>query len=383
MPLKLKKVGKVWYIHGSVHGNRIRESARTDSREHAEAKRKELQRDLEDKVYLHDKTFLQAIDMYLEKGGEGRFLAPIHEKFGAWKLRDVTAEAVSRGATELYPEHEPSTVKRQYYVPMNAIMRTAHEAGWCHDLRFKAPKVKRKPVDYADDLWFRIFHANAGARISLFVKILHTTGARAGEICRIVIRDLNFEHRTLTLRRTKSGKSRSIKLAPEAMNTIAAWLSKEDERLQKLGDPSKLLTPESPVFGYADKSTVNQAIRRVCERVNKREGRMVLRYLSSHKVGRHAFAYKLLSQGESLKTVQEMGGWGSIKVLNDNYGHMERSHVDSKLVDLSFATFAEKASPQLLESDPNENRQELGKLNDDDELARSFFERVKLRKTTV
>lgn len=375
MPLKLKKIGKVWYIHGSVHGQRIRESARTDSREHAEAKRKELQRDLEDKIYLHDKTFLQAIDMYLEKGGEGRFLAPIHEKFGTYKLRDVTAEAVSRGATELYPDHEPSTVKRQYYVPMNAIMRTAHEAGWCHDLRFKAPKVKRKPVDYADALWFKIFHANAGPRISLFLKTLFTTGARVSEICQIAIRDLNFDHMTITLRRTKSGKSRTIKMAPEAMQAIGAWLHEEDLRRQ--------LTPESNVFGYANRFSVNQAIRRVCARVNKREGHVVLRYLSSHKCGRHAFAYELLSKGESLKTVQEMGGWGSIKVLNDNYGHLERSHVDSKLVDLSYATFAEKSSPLELQNHAQENRQESGKAVDDDELARSFFERVKARNSVV
>lgn len=375
MPLKLKKIGKLWYIHGSVHGQRIRESTRTDSREHAEAKRKELQRDLEDKIYLHDKTFLQAIDMYLEKGGEGRFLAPIHEKFGTWKLRDVTAEAVSRGATELYPDHEPSTVKRQYYVPMNAIMRTAHEAGWCHDLRFKAPKIKRKPVDYADDLWFRVFYANAGRRIELFLKTLHATGARVSEICRVVVRDLSFDHMTITLRRTKSGKSRTIKLAPEAMRAIGTWLYEEDKR--------RPMTPESSVFGYASRFSVNQAIRRVCERVNKREGRIVLRYLSSHKVGRHAFAYRLLSQGESLKTVQEMGGWGSIKVLNDNYGHLERSHVDSKLVDLSSATFAEKSSPVELLNHVEENRQESGKLIDEDELARAFFERVKLRKSMV
>lgn len=373
MPLKLKKIGKVWYIHGSVNGQRVRESARTDSREHAEAKRKELQRDLEDKILAHEKTFTDAVSLYLAKGGEGRFLAPIHERFGRLKMRDIVPELVARTAAEIYPDHEPSTVRRQYYVPMNAIMRTAHQAGWCHDVRFQLPKVKRKPVDYADDLWFKIFYANCGRRIELFLKTLHATGARVSEICRVIVRDLSFDHMTLTLRRTKSGKSRTIKMAPEAMQAIGAWLYEEDKR--------RPMTPESSVFGYSSRFSVNQAIRRVCERVNKREGRVVLRYLSSHKVGRHAFAYRLLSQGESLKTVQEMGGWGSIKVLNDNYGHLERSHVDSKLVDLSFATFAEKGSPPELQHRPDENRQETGKLPDDDELARAFFERVKARET--
>ena len=52
-------------------------------------------------------------------------------------------------------------------------------------------------------------------------------------------------------------------------------------------------------------------------------------YLSSpSKIGRHAFAARLLDQGETSKVVMEAGGWKSAPLFNETYGHLERSHVD-------------------------------------------------------
>ena len=63
------------------------------------------------------------------------------------------------------------------------------------------------------------------------------------------------------------------------------------------------------------------AIERVCRKAG-------LPYLSSHKVGRHAFAARLLAQGQSLKLVQDAGGWATIQVVSEIYGHLEQQAID-------------------------------------------------------
>jgi site-specific recombinase XerD len=73
-------------------------------------------------------------------------------------------------------------------------------------------------------------------------------------------------------------------------------------------------------FGFRSSQGFNKALRRACEAAG-------LPYLSGHKIGRHAFAARLLAAGHSLKVVKEAGGWASMKVLEENYGHLELSQV--------------------------------------------------------
>ena len=51
--------------------------------------------------------------------------------------------------------------------------------------------------------------------------------------------------------------------------------------------------------------------------------------MSSHKIGRHAFAARLLREGHSLRVVQDAGGWKVARMVTDHYGHLERSQVDA------------------------------------------------------
>ena len=82
--------------------------------------------------------------------------------------------------------------------------------------------------------------------------------------------------------------------------------------------------PNALVFGYAGRWSVNQAIERACQRAG-------VPYLSSHKVGRHAFAARLLRAGHSLKLVQEAGGWRVARMVSDHYGHLERSQISAAI----------------------------------------------------
>jgi integrase len=174
---------------------------------------------------------------------------------------------------------------------------------------FDKPKVRRKPVEYASDQWFNKVLPYCGARLIAILTFMTLTGARVSEACALRWEDVDISSSQALLRNTKNGSPRLVDLAPPV---VAA--------LSHIADTN--LCPNKRVFGYAARWSVNQAIRRAC----KRSGAP---YLSSHKVGRHAFAARLLRAGHSLKLVQEAGGWKVARIVADHYGHLERSQVSA------------------------------------------------------
>lgn len=387
MPLKLKKKGKTWHVDGYVNGERYRKSTGTTSREHAEAYRKERERDLEDRAYHHSASFADALDIYLEKGGEDRYVQPLLDNLGATRLRDITPSVASALATKLYGHCQPLTVRRHFYTPLNAIMRKASTAHLCPLVIFEAPKGKRKPVDYADDVWLRSFLEHAFARIALTVLFMTLSGARVTESCHLRVGDLNLAQGVAILRKTKNGKSRKVSLAPELVDVLRNWIVDQ-----------KLFEPGLVVFGYASRFSVNQAIERVCDKINleagairfvkiKNEqtgkmrkvrdiiGPLAIKYLSSHKVGRHAFAARLLLEGKSLKLLQQAGDWSSIQLVADTYGHLEQSAVDQTLRETGSALFTKMGSPALESQKPGTDGQVLDTRPNSDEMVESIRNR--------
>lgn len=314
MPLTLQKRGKVFYVTGTVRGKRYYESTRTGSRPHAEAWRQRREREILDAEYLGEARvalFAQAASIYMEKGGERRYLAPLIERWGKWKLAEITAAEVSRYATDRFSEHQSATVKRELYTPLNAVMRAAHRAGLGPLVVFEAPRVKRKPVQYADDRWLEQFFAHAHFRVAAIVLFMTLTGARVTEACRLTPADVDLGRAEAILRKTKSGKSRRLSLAPVLVDALR----------RALAECAREIDGAVRVFGYSERWSVNQAIERICRKAG-------IPVMSSHKVGRHAFAARLLAQGRSLKLVQDAGGWATISIVSEVYGHLEQQAID-------------------------------------------------------
>jgi integrase len=328
MSLKLTRRGKskVWYARGSVRGKRYFESTGTSSREHAEAWRRKRETEILDGTYLAEgnTSFAEAVEFYMEKGGEGRYLDLLLDVWGNTKLNEITPAEVSRVSRELFAAKSPATVKRQLYVPLNAVMKKAHAGNMAPLYQFEAPQVKLKPAEYADDTWLRAFVDNAHFQISAIVMFMSLTAARVTEACNLEPKDVDPEQMTCLLRKTKNGKPRVVALAPETMRLLQ----------RAIATCAKEIDGTVRVFGYAERFSVNQAIERVCRRAG-------LPYLSSHKVGRHSFAARMLSQGNSLKVVQEAGGWASITVLSAVYGHLERG------VSADATRRAQSSAPQI------------------------------------
>lgn len=394
MPLKLEKEGKIWYVRGSLNGRRVRESTRTHRRDLAEAHLRKIQKDIEDRVYHSKKTLSEAIAIYVEKGGEKRYLHLIHERFGKDALSDITPEAVSRFALETFGHMKASSIRRQYYTPLNAVMKAAHQAGMCPLVRFKPPKVERVMRSYATAEWLRTFHSYAWPQISIFVLFTSSTAARVTEACNLTLRDIDFERGYVILRMTKNGSGRSISVPKNLLGYILQWVDMENARRRGMKKGAKAeIAMDEPVFCYSSRWSVNQAIERVCDRVNIAMGALVMEgnkkvwltepmfpYHSSHNVGRHAFAARLLAEGRSLKFVAEAGGWKSIQIVSENYGHLERSAVDDRLRESTAAMVQEMGKGSGVELPILRSRRGnlLTKLDNDEVLIEAMRKRISM-----
>lgn len=85
---------------------------------------------------------------------------------------------------------------------------------------------------------------------------------------------------------------------------------------------------EAKLFGYASRFSLTRIIKRGCKRAG-------IAYHSPHKVGRHTFAARFLADGNSLKALQEAGGWKTIGVVAKTYAHLERAQVQAAVASVS------------------------------------------------
>ncbi len=317
--LKIVRRGKkgIYQIVGvcPLTGRDIRKSTGTDSERHADAQRIQLETRLLDERTFGKRataTFAEAIVLYQQKGHSLRFTGPLTRHFHARQLSSITDLDVMQFCQLTYPNASPQTVNRQVYSPLIAIWRVAQEAGMCGPHEFRRPKQpEREAVLFATEEEISAL-ADAGTeRLRAAVLLLTFTGARASEVCRVKATDVDWVARTVVLRKTKGGLPRQVPLGAMAMEALLP-----------------LRQVQGPLLGFAQRFSLNQAIERACVRAG-------LRHMSSHEIGRHAFAARLLRQGKTLKEVQEAGGWSakSMWMVAEIYAHLERSSTDAAVRD--------------------------------------------------
>ncbi len=311
--LKIEPRGKkkVFWITGSVGGVRVRKSTKTNVRSHAETIKAKLELELSERQVFGEKrtcTFAEAAAHYLMQGGEARFMHPLLDEFGLVKIADLTSPMVADAARRLYPKGGPAYLVRVVYTPLHAAIRKAAKADMCELRIFDKPKVpKRSVTDYATDAFvLKLLDAGLTTLEQKAVVLLMTfTGARDQEAISIEWPHIDWLDHSVLLPKTKNGEPRRVKLAGVVLDALVAMGKQESGR----------------VFSYSSRHSLIQMVRRACKRAG-------LPYLSPHEIGRHGFAARLLAAGHSLKMVQEAGGWKTIRIVAETYGHLERSQVD-------------------------------------------------------
>lgn len=302
----------IWRIRGTIGGTRYDESTGTDSRAHAETIRVRREAEILDRLtFGPERTtcFSEAVEIYLSGGGEARFLEPLVRAFGPRRLAAITQADVIAFIAQRYARTGPHGINRQVFTPLIAVYHAAHRAGLGPPPAFQRPKSpRRQAIRYAtdDDLARLLTHCRP--ELAAAILLMSLGAARASEACRVMPADVDWRAATVTLRRTKNGDPAVIQSGPVLMAGLGSLRGRPDDL---------------PLFGYASRHSLNQAVGRACGHAG------IDPPFSTHEVGRHAFAARLLAQGHTLLEVQRAGRWKSYRMVAETYGHLERSHVDA------------------------------------------------------
>jgi integrase len=310
-----------WQITGTLRGTPIRESTGTADLVQAE----KLRRAREDEIIdasVHGPravaTFSRAVNLYIDtdEDRDTRFVKLLNGHFGQTRIADITDETVIEFRKLHYPKASAATTNRQVYTPLIAILNVACDAKLCDKPSFKRPEIKHKVVDPADDVWIAEFMSKVPClRLRTLVLLMTTTGCRVAEACRVRWENIDLARRTVLLEKTKSGTPRRLVIGENLVEAL--------QTLQK-----QELPRNARVFGFGNRWSVNTALKRACKKAG-------IKFYSSHKLGRHAFAARLLAKGETLAVVAKAGGWSekSLALVARVYGHLEQSAVDETVRD--------------------------------------------------
>lgn len=327
MPLKLKQRGakKIYWIVGSLLGESVRESARSSDRTFAEQLLIKRTKEIQER-YLHGsiatRTFAEAVEYYLDycppkTRKEAVRLQKLVDYWGKFKCNEITPEALMEYRRKTFrPGVTNATVKRALYTPLRAVLNVAAQNGFCSPVMLPKLKVERKRVfAAAEEDIARLMAASMPTWLKAALLTLTYHGTRPGDLQRLAWREVNFTLNQLTFRKTKNGKTHSVVMHPEVREAYLAWFQKADLSGGR----------DQPVFpniqGNEPASQINNYLRRICKRND-------IPYASTHRIGRHAFAERILAAGHTLKELKESGNWESYPAV-EYYAHLEKSKVST------------------------------------------------------
>jgi integrase len=311
MSLEIKWRAGIAQIHGTVAGQRVRESARTrdpDSAERARAEREA--RLLKAALYgaENEATFADAALLYLaeEHNKPRRYIRRIVAELGKRRLATIKPGDLKDLAKKLYPNAKNATLNRSVIKPARAIINFAHERGLCHPIMVKGfyeALVERPAGDWD---WIDQFRASAtDPRVSVLALFMFVTAARISECLALEPKHMDLQAKTATLPTSKNGDPRVYYLTDELV-----------EELRKL-PPRATHYGRGPlkVFGWAGHQGPDKAWRATCARAG-------IPYLSPHEAGRHGFGTEtVVRKGIDVVTAARLGGWKDPTVLVRRYVH--------------------------------------------------------------
>jgi len=296
--LKLSKRGGVWWITGSLAGERIRTSARTADRDAAEALARKIETDARKAAEFGPEavlTFGAAVGLYLDAGKPERYLAPLFAQWENRLVRDIKPGNVHDLARLLYPKAGMATLNRQVLTPVQAVINHAAERGLCQPVRlkrFKAPKPVRRVASME---WLDAFIAAANPRIGALALFMAMTGARLSNAIDLLWSNVDLSTGTGLIPKTKNGDPVEVVLPPRLVLALGALEGREGK-----------------VFGYKTR----QSIQTAWKSAEKRAG---IEHVPPHDAGRRLFATQMLQGGVDPVTTAKAGGWKSARMVLDIY----------------------------------------------------------------
>lgn len=299
--LKLYQRNKTFWVSGTINGVRVRESTGRTNKERARQWAAKREWELEQEGVFGPEsvfTFGAALNMYIEGGGEQRFLMPLLDEWGHRLAKDIRPGDVVDLANRLLPDAGPATKNRQIITPVTAIFRHAAKRGKCAPIlieRFEVKRIlKRRTATWE---WIEAFTATAKPKLVALALFLASTAARIGEALALQWSDVDLEAGTALLRDTKNGEDRLVELLPPVREALK-------------GLPRR--AGQKKVFQFYDRSDVLRQVRTACKKAG-------IEYIPTHGIGRRLFATSMNADGVDAKTAASAGGWKTVRMYQEIY----------------------------------------------------------------
>jgi len=204
-----------WYIRGTINGKRYDETTGTSDREFADAYRRKREQEIHREA-IHGKAvaacFSDAVEHYLAGGGSDRFLEKLVSHLGPLSLEVIGQAKIDWVASKLYPGRKNSTLNRQVYGPVSAVLHHAAQLGWCSVPAIKRPRLPAGRVRWLTKLEAdRLLHACNPSMRRIVLFMLYS-GARVGETLWLEWDSVDLQRRHVTFAHTKNGTSRGVPL---------------------------------------------------------------------------------------------------------------------------------------------------------------------------
>ena len=303
--LQLYQRGKTWWVSGTINGVRRRESTGHANRSEAQswATRREFELDRE-AIYGAEAvfTFGAAIAMYIDGGGEQRFLLPLLDEWERRLMKDIHPGDIVDLANRLLPKASGATKNRQVITPVVAVFRHCAARGKCSPIlveRFEVKRVtKRRTATWE---WLGKLAETAKPKLVALCLFTASTAARIGEALALEWSDVDLEAGTALLRDTKNGEDRLVTLLPIVREALR-------------GLPRRVA--EKRVFPFYDRSDVRRQMTVACKHAG-------IEYIPTHGVGRRLFATTMNRAGVDPKTAATAGGWKTVRMYMEIYAQSD------------------------------------------------------------
>lgn len=323
MPLKLiKRHGSPnWYLRGTVRGVPVDESTRTDDEETAEAIKAKREWELTQGAVFGRRavsTFLEAAVSYMEEGGERRFIQPLLKHFGATPLTKIDQGMIDRAAKVLHPGAKPSTVNRQVYTPISAVLRHAHKRGLCELSEIERPRQPKGKIRWLRPNEAEKLIAACSPHMKPLVAFLFYTGARVSEALYLDWRDVDLGRAHVVFHDTKNGESRGVPLHQQIVVMLANLPYREGAVFRR---PDGLPYEEKGEGGGQIKTGFNAACRRAG-----------IEKFTPHDC-RHTWATWHYAANRDPQGLMVLGGWKSERMVW-RYAHINKDQLAPGIANL-------------------------------------------------
>gem|GEM_PF-3226662 len=254
------------------------------------------------------------------------YLKKLIEKYGNWKLAEITPVKIKKAFVELSNQYSNQVMLKIKQI-FNIVFDSATEDEIMEynpltRIKYKISQKNIKKVNAANiyDIILYLYYAKQNFKYYLAIMLVYYTGMRIGEALALSLDDFNFEkniiiinkslQRNMEIGPTKTKKERKYPIIEEIAELYYEALYWHNENKKIYGDKYQ----DNRLFiAHEDGSPVSyNALKKYLERIDKKIGRK----MRPHQI-RHWYATML--RGMDPKDIGELGGWQDADTMLNVY----------------------------------------------------------------